>query len=281
MLSGKNPLLIALALGLLAGLIAYSAIKTKERQVKAGWETVKILCAAVDIPEGSELDHDMVAVREIPEKFVTESFIRIDEEKGSKQDLSSFFNQRILVPLKAGDPILVSHFESSREAEFSTMINQKGRAVTLEVQEKQSVGQWVRPNDHVDIVGTFRDTAANGELKTVTLLQNVLVLATGHINANTAYVPEEDKKYTTVTVLTLPEEAEMLALAQDTGTLTLLLRNPDDLDYQEKRSVIDQKQLLTGERSNELQKKRYNTIQIIRGNKSNDTAGAAAAATPK
>ena len=72
MLSGKNPLLIALALGLLAGLIAYSAIKTKERQVKAGWETVKILCAAVDIPEGSELDHDMVAVREIPEKFVTE-----------------------------------------------------------------------------------------------------------------------------------------------------------------------------------------------------------------
>jgi len=280
-LSGKNPLLIALALGLLAGLIAYSAIKTKERQVKAGWETVKILCAAVDIPEGSELDHDMVAVREIPEKFVTESFIRIDEEKGSKQDLSSFFNQRILVPLKAGDPILVSHFESSREAEFSTMINQKGRAVTLEVQEKQSVGQWVRPNDHVDIVGTFRDTAANGELKTVTLLQNVLVLATGHINANTAYVPEEDKKYTTVTVLTLPEEAEMLALAQDTGTLTLLLRNPDDLDYQEKRSVIDQKQLLTGERSNELQKKRYNTIQIIRGNKSNDTAGAAAAATPK
>ncbi len=276
MLSGKNPLIIAIVLGALAGLIAYSAIKAKEKQVKAGWDVVNILCAAQDIPEGTELNMDMVAVCGIPERFVTESFIKIN--KGDKQDLSQFFNQRILVPLKTRDPILVSHFASSREAEFSTMINQKGRAVTIEVQEKQSVGQWVRPNDHVDIVGTFRDTAAGGELKTVTLLQNVLVLATGHINANTAFVPEEDKKYQTVTVLSLPEEAEMLALAQETGTLTLLLRNPDDLDYQEKRSVIDQKQLMTGERSNELQKKRYNTIQIIRGSKNNESGGAAAAA---
>ena len=278
MLSGKNPLLIALALGIIAGLVAYAGIKAKEKQVKAGWNTVKILCAGQDIAEGTELDRDMVQVRDIPEQFVTESFIRIEEDNSSKHDLP--FGQRVLVPLKRGDPILISHFESQREAEFSTMINQKGRAVTIEVQEKQSVGQWVRPNDHVDIVGTFRDTAANGELKTVTLMQNVLVLATGHINANTAFIPEEDKRYTTVTVMTLPEEAEMLALAQETGTLTLLLRNPEDLDYQEKRSVIDQKQLITGQRSDELQKKRYNTIQIIRGNKGNEAAAAGVAAKP-
>jgi pilus assembly protein CpaB len=143
------------------------------------------------------------------------------------------------------------------------------------------VGQWVKPNDHVDIVGTFRDSS-NNELKTVTLMQNVLVLATGHINANTAFVPEDDKKYQNVTVLTLPEEAEMLALAQETGTLTLLLRNPEDLDYQEQRKVIDQKSLLAGDRSNELQKKRYNTIQIIRGNKNNnDNGGAAVPAKPE
>ncbi len=280
MLSGKNPLFIALALGILAGLIAYYGIKAKEKQVRQGWNTVKILCANEDIPEGTELDREMVSVREIPEQFVTESFIKIEEDNSSKHELP--FGQRVLVPLKKGDPILSSHFELTREAEFATMINQKGRAVTIEVQEKQSVGQWVRPNDHVDIVGTFRDAAQNGELKTVTLMQNVLVLATGHISANTAYVPEEDKKYGTVTVMTLPEEAEMLALAQETGTLTLLLRNPDDLDYQEKRSVIGQKQLLTGERSDELQKKRYNTIQIIRGNKNNaETPGSAVAPKPE
>jgi pilus assembly protein CpaB len=182
-----------------------------------------------------------------------------------------------MVPLKAGDPILVSHFESAREAEFSTMINPKGRAVTIDVQEKTAVGLWVRPNDHVDVIGNFRDPE-NQQLKTVTLLQNVVVLATGRITANTTHVPDEEKKFQTVTLLVLPEEAEILTLAQELGTLTLLLRNPDDLDYQEKRMVVDQKTLLTGERASELQQKRYRTIQIIRGNKSttNESTGVAA-----
>ena len=76
MLSGKNPLLIALALGLIAGLIAWSAIKAQQRKVKAGWETVWILCAGRDIPEGTELDQDMVKQCEIPSKFVTDSFFK-------------------------------------------------------------------------------------------------------------------------------------------------------------------------------------------------------------
>jgi pilus assembly protein CpaB len=157
------------------------------------------------------------------------------------------------------------------------MINPKGRAVTIDVQEKSAVGLWVRPNDHEDVIGSFRDPT-NQELKTVTLLQNVVVLATGRITANTTYVTEDEKKFNTVTLLVLPEEAEILTLGQELGQITLLLRNPDDLDYQEKRQVVDQKTLLTGERASELQQKRYKTIQIIRGNKSstNESTGVAA-----
>ena len=139
---------------------------------------------------------------------------------------------------------------------------------------------WVRPNDHVDVVGAFRDPD-NHELKVVTLLQNVVVLATGKVNANTTYVPEEDKRYQSVTMLVLPEEAEILTLAQEVGSLTLLLRNPADLDFQEKRTIIDAKSLLAGDRTGELQQKRYKTIQIIRGNKSSahESTGVAAAKT--
>jgi len=94
-----------------------------------------------------------------------------------------------------------------------------------------------------------------------------VVLATGRITANTTNIAEEDRRFATVTVLALPEEAEILTLAQELGTLTLLLRNPDDLDSQDKRSVVDQKTLFTGDRAGELQQKRYRTIQIIRGNR--------------
>jgi pilus assembly protein CpaB len=275
LLSGKNPLLIALALGLCAGVVAWLSIKGKERKIKDKWQTVNVLCAKVDIPEGTELDQEMIAVREMPTQFVTESFIKVEEDGSLKQDSPD--GQRVMLPLKAGDPILISHFESAREAEFSTMINPKGRAVTIDVQEKTAVGMWVRPNDHVDIIGSFRDPETS-QLKTITLLQNVVVLATGRITANTTFVPEDEKKFQSVTLLVLPEEAEILTLGQELGTITLLLRNPDDLDYQDKRMVVDQKTLLTGERASELQQKRYKTIQIIRGNKSstNESTGVAA-----
>ncbi len=264
MLSGKNPLLIALALGLLAGATAWAALRARERSVRDRWQTVNVLCAKVDVAEGTELSAEMVAVKEMPAKFVTGSFIQADEHGSSEQQTP--VGQRLLVPLKAGDPILVSHFESARDADLATLISPKGRAVTIDVQEKNAVGLWVRPNDHVDVIGSFRDPDTQ-QLRTMTLLQNVVVLATGRITANTTNIAEEDKRFATVTVLALPEEAEMLTLAQELGTLTLLLRNPDDLDSQEKRSVVDQKTLFTGDRAGELQQKRYRTIQIIRGNR--------------
>ena len=264
MLSGKNPLLIALALGLLAGATAWAALRARERGARDRWQTVNVLCAKVDVAEGTELSAEMVAVKEMPAKFVTGSFIQADEHGSSEQQTP--VGQRLLVPLKAGDPILVSHFESARDADLATLISPKGRAVTIDVQEKNAVGLWVRPNDHVDVIGSFRDPDMQ-QLRTMTLLQNVVVLATGRITANTTNIAEEDKRFATVTVLALPEEAEMLTLAQELGTLTLLLRNPDDLDSQEKRSVVDQKTLFTGDRAGELQQKRYRTIQIIRGNR--------------
>ena len=269
--SGRNSLLLALGLGLLAGLAAWTAIDGQQRKAREGWKTVKVLCAARDVPEGAELVHPMVAIREVPARFVTDSYLSVEEDGSVKNDP---VGQRLLVPLKAGDPILASHFAPAREADLSAMVHPKGRAVTVDVQERNAVGLWVRPNDHVDVVGSFRDPQTQ-QLKSVTLLQNVVVLATGRVNASTGRVPEEDRRYTSVTLLVLPEEAEILTLAQETGTLTLLLRNPDDLDSQEKRAVVDQRQLLTGERAGELQQKRYRTIQIIRG-AHGEAAGAAA-----
>jgi pilus assembly protein CpaB len=260
----KVQLIAALLLGLLAGATAWAALRARDRQLRDRWQTTRVLCAGADIAEGAELTEAMIAVKEIPARFVTGSFIQADEEGAIRQD--SPVGQRVMVPLKAGDPILVSHFGSLREPPFSTLITPKGRAVTIEVQEKNAVGLWVRPNDHVDVIGSFRDPGTQA-LRTMTLLQNVVVLATGRITANTARVPEEETRFSTVTLLALPEEAEMLTVAQELGTLTLLLRNPEDLDAQERRTVVDEKMLFAGERASELQQKRYRTIQIIRGNR--------------
>ena len=269
-LAGRKALFVALSLGSFAGLVSYAAIRTQQQKVKNDWRTVRILCATRDVPEGAELDRDMVAAREFPVRFVTESFLRVQDDGTAKDDP---VGQRLRAPLKAGDPVLASHFEGVRETDLSTMVNPRGRAVTIDVQERNAVGLWVKPNDHVDVIGSFRD-AQTQSLRTVTLLQNVVVLATGKVNAATPPTGEQDRRYTTVTLLVLPEEAEILTLAQETGTLTLLLRNPEDLDFQDKRAGVDQKQILSGERAGELQQKRYKTIQIIRGGRGGDQSAA-------
>ena len=63
----------------------------------------------------------------------------------------------------------------------------------------------------------------------------------------------------------LPEEAEILVLAQELGSLYLSLRNAEDISIFEERARTTISTLLTGERVKKLQQRRYQTIQIIRG----------------
>jgi len=271
MLKGKTPLIVAIVLGVVAFGVAYSAIKKRENDVRKGWNLVPVVVAAVDISEGTQVTMDMISQRSIPEQFVTSSVVKPDSA-------SYIVNQKVLVPLQAGDPLLWSQFETTKAAErLSTKIQKKARAVTIEAKGSTAVGGWVRPNDHVDIIGTFKDPNTNEEVA-VTMLQNVIVLATGKITGTTNInlIPETQRDYQNVSLLVIPEEAEILVLAKSLGDLTLALRNEDDIDVLEERGRATINTLLSGERTKVLQQKRFNTIQVIRGSTASDAKGAEA-----
>ena len=257
---GRWPLAAAVMLGLFAGVVGYSAIKKKEADVRRGWNLVPVVVAAVDLSEGTVVTFDMVSQRSVPEQFVTSSVVKPDSA-------SYIVNQKVLVPVQAGDPLLWSQFETTKAAErLSTKVQKKARAITVEASKTTAVGGWVRPNDHVDIIGTFKDPQTN-ESVAVTLLQNVIVLATGKITGttNVNQIPEAQREYNNVSLLVLPEEAEILVLATEMGGLTFALRNEDDVDVLEERGRATINTLLSGERTRLLQQKRLNTIQVIRG----------------
>src|SRR5882672_11055242 len=208
MLKGKTPLIVALVLGLFAGIVAYSAIKKKEADVRRGWNLVPVVVAAVDISEGTVVTFDMISQRSVPEQFITSSVVKPDSA-------SYVVNQKVLVPVQAGDPLLWSQFETTRAAErLSVKIPRKGRAITIEANKTTAVGGWVRPNDHVDIIGTFKDPQTN-ESVAVTLMEDVIVLATGKITGttNVNLIPENQREYNTISLLAIPQEAEILTLA--------------------------------------------------------------------
>ncbi len=261
MLKGKTPLVIAVILGLVAGIVAYSAIKKREAEARAGWNPVMVVVAAVDISEGSVVTFDMISQRGVPEQFVTSSVVKPDSA-------SYIVNQKVLVPVQAGDPLLWSQFETTKAAErLSTKVQKKARALTLEAGKTTAVGGWVRPNDHVDIIGTFKDPQTN-ESVAVTLLQNVIVLATGKITGttNVNLIPESQREYSNVSVLVIPEEAEILVLASELGSLTMSLRNEEDVDVMDERGRATINTLLSGERTRVLHEKRKALIEYIRGN---------------
>jgi Flp pilus assembly protein CpaB len=81
--------------------------------------------------------------------------------------------------------------------------------------------EHVRQGDPIDLVLTMKDPKAH-EWVTLTPVQKATVLAVG---ATALQSPLRQ-----VTVEVLPEQAELLALAQHIGQLQVLLRNPDDID---------------------------------------------------
>jgi pilus assembly protein CpaB len=259
MFKGKTPLIIGIVLGILAGIMAMVALSNKEREIKRGWNLEEVVVSAEDVTEGTRLEINMIAKRKIPEQFVTKSTIR-------PKDVEKVLGQTIVVNLHEGDPLQWSNFQETHGFErLSNIIPRQGRAVTVRLNSEAAVGHFVRPNDHVDVIGTFRDPATN-QMVSLTILQNVVVLATGKLTSATNFnvLPESERTYSHATIAVLPEDAEIMVLAQELGTLYMSLRNPEDLGLRaadRSKATIDT--FFSGERLRQLDSAR-GAIQVIR-----------------
>jgi len=251
---------LALALGLFAGVSAWFSLRARSREARAGWELVPVVVASEDLPRGSLLSSKALAERRVPQQFVTGSVVKPDAVQYALE-------QRLLAPLQKGDLLLWSQLEASGGADrLSSRVLKRARAMTIETGPSSSVGGWIRPNDHVDVIGTFRDPQGQDPVA-VTLLENVVVLATGKQagSAAPAGASEASRDYNHVSLLVMPEEVEILVLAAELGSLSLSLRNEADLDLLDERGRADMKTLLSGQRTKDLRERRMRTIQVIKG----------------
>ncbi len=212
-----------LVLGVIGGFAGYSAVKKAEHDARKGWNLVPVVVAAQDISENSVVAMEMISQRSIPEQFVTSSVVKPDSA-------SYIVNQKVLVPVQAGDPLLWSQFETTKAAErLSSKLTGEERVATIKTAGDTGVGGWVRPNDKVDVVAVFTSPETK-EPTALRLLENVRVLATGKITTTTNInlIPEADRAYATVSLVVSADDAERLALFSSLGTLSLTLRAEND-----------------------------------------------------
>ena len=270
MFKGKLPLLIAVVAAILAAILAYTGLQSQEAKVSSERAVNRRVVALKDIPEGTPLSKENLTEAEIPVKFFKSAI------KPAEMNQARIWGQKVAVPLSKGDPLLWSHIATTTaETRLSDTVQKAdGRALTIKVSGEAALGSWLRPADHVDIIGIFRDPDSGGDMA-VTLLQNVIILATGDISGqtNTRILAPNARKYDNITVHVMPEAAEMLILAQQVGSLYLTLRNREDTTSETRDEKTTIKTILTGRREKLIQeqikqvKKQSTGIEIINGGK--------------
>lgn len=113
--------------------------------------------------------------------------------------------------------------EEAKEKESPTdklTIEVGKRAITIDVDEVQSVSGFVKPGSFVDIISVFDDGISQ------IILQNVKVIAVGNLLAE----EEIEDPYNRITFELAPEEGAALALANQHAFITLMLRGAQDDD---------------------------------------------------
>jgi pilus assembly protein CpaB len=258
------PLILSIALGTAAVLMVRNYITGENNAMNKGLEPVRIVVARRNIPANEPLEVEWVAARPVPKKFVHANAIYPEE-------VDLIIGRELVYPVRAGDPILWMDFKGGeRYRGFSTMIKESERAMTVRVDEMSTIAGLIQPGDHIDILGTFKRTSdsrdSRNELETtITLLQNVVVLAIGQITSARSGMRKDRSASGMLTILVTPEEAALLIHAQRVGKLYNVLRNPEDIETFENLPKITFADILQPRVREEIQTARDSRILVIRG----------------
>jgi pilus assembly protein CpaB len=210
---------VALAIGLLAALAArsYLANRVADLEAKARGKNVNVVVAKADLPKGSKLSSENVAVRPVPSDYAHSSSVLPDQ-------FDRIEGQALAFNVKAGEAILWSLVEGKKVPTFSARVDTGRRAITVPVDEINSISGLLEPGDLIDLLVTIDQ---KGKKITVPLLQSVRVMATGQRSVDDPKSGER-RLYSTVTLDTDPQQAQNVVVAREAGRLTALLRNPED-----------------------------------------------------
>lgn len=256
--------LILLPVSLLAGLLSayfiYLYGERLEEKYQVG-ELVDVVTAGDSIEVGTSLKADNLRIDKIPRRYLHPTAVL-------KQELSDIEDRVLMRELRKNQVLLWSDLVGDDEHRLSlgAYLKESERALSIPVAEMSSAGGNIRPNDHVDVYATLTKPNASEEV-TVALLQNVTVLATGRRIGNlagAAFGEEESNGYRTVTlVLHSAEEAQLLTFARHKGTLSLIVRDPNDPSSANPPPVGYP--AIFGEERRKIQVKRDDRIRILGG----------------
>jgi len=206
---------LAVCMALVTSVLVYNWLQRQPKVVEKviGARTDMVAVAVTDLIWGTKLTPEVVKLVSFPSGSLPE---------GNFSTLENVEGRILIANLRTNEPIL-EYKLAPREVTMggvAAVTNLEKRAMAVKVDDVIGVAGFINPGNHVDVLVTID----NSPPVTKTVLQNVLVLATG---------PDLDRKGkeekpSSVKVITLevtPEEGEKLALGATEGKVVLALRN--------------------------------------------------------
>ncbi len=183
---------------------------------------VSVMTAAVEIKRGEVIQPHMLVAQAWPANavpagsFAQASLLLPGDEGEPRRALRS------LVP---GEVILEGKISGFGEkVTIAQSLSPGFRAMAIKVDAVSAVGGFVTPGDFVDVLLTRGDAES---LMTDTILRNIRVVG---VDQSDDELSDKPDVAATVTVEVSAEDGQIIALAQQAGTLSLALRTPDTTD---------------------------------------------------
>lgn len=246
-LTGRKPLLLAVALGLLAAVLTWSYVQRASQGARLAG-LVPVVVATGDIPVRTQVTPEMLTIKHVPADARHEkAFTGLEQLQGKVTSL----------PIGVGEQVLSTKFFARKEDSGLAFRVQPGkRAVSVSVNELITSGGLIVPGDFVDVVTIFNAAAGApgdpaGQDRATVTLQNIEVLAIAQSIQGVADPqgglagaagaggnrPDAARQEAvarpnarTATLAVTPEEAQRLLLAEDRGKIRLALRSVQDHD---------------------------------------------------
>ncbi len=241
-----RTLWISLAAGVFAVFLLFSWSQEQKGKIreKLGKEK-QVVVALRDIPEMTPIDDTMITLRSQPEDYI---------EPAALSDVELAIGQLAAAPIKRGEQILDTKLLlPSKITGLAMEVSPGKRAVTIPSNDMNGVSRLIKPGDRIDVVASLSvGKGANARTEVKTILQDVVVLATGtNISNQIPIKVQEDKRgnysienlkmntnYSSITLEVPQQDTQKLIYLMSTGGgIYLTLRNPNDRNRNSLRTT--------------------------------------------
>ena len=221
---GKNLIMFVLSIVMGGAAVFFSRQYIEEQvdyyksQLDRTETMVEIVVPNRALKRGEILLASDLSIREMPEKYADSHSVT-----GSTYEIA--VGQRLDFDIDEGRALLWAHLEGGLTPTFSGKVEDGFRAMTVRVDEINSMSGFLQPGDKVDLLLSY---GSGSNYQIFPLIQKLDVIATGVQTLVDKSSSGSARAFSTITVHVSPTNGQKITLGQQVGKITALLRNPDD-----------------------------------------------------